>query len=356
MREFLCDLAAIFVRTDLVDQYLDPRFVDIIAATVAVVNAQAGFDIAQQILGPHERIDLGRDHRGPAHAAADKDATAQNAVLLDQFDADIVEAHRSTVLRAGNHRNFELARQVAEFGMKGRPLAQQFGPRTRIGNFVGGSACILIGRNVADAVTTGLDSVHLDLCQLGQQIGAFLQLDPVILNILTRGEMTVTTVIFARDMRQHVHLAAVQRAIGYSDTEHISMELQIKPIHQAQRLELVFGHLARQPPLYLIAKFFDASIDDGLVKGVIFIHRSIPFALSLSKGFSFYSRSEKKSASTSSARTGVGSLSYHITHSPAVGSAGFNVRSGRTVGPSARTRSLMCAGRGPSGVGTASII
>ena len=37
---------------------------------------------------------------------------------------------------------------------------------------------------------------------------------------------------------------------------------------------------------------------------------------------------------------------HQITHWPISGSAGLSVRSGRTVGPSARTRSLIWAGRG----------
>ena len=235
-------------------------------------------------------------------------------------------------------------------------MPQQFGPGTRVGDFIGCCPCILVGSDIADAVAAGLDGVHFDLCQFCEQIGAFLQLDPVILDILPRGEMPVTAVIFARDMRQDMHLAAVQSAIRHSDAQHIGVELQIKAVHQPQRFELVLGHFARQATPYLVAEFLDAGVDDGLVVVIVFIHRSIPFALSVSKGFSFYPCSEKNRASTSSARTGIGSLSYQITHSPAVGSAGFNVRSGRTVGPSARTRSLMCAGRGPSGVAIASMI
>ena len=48
--------------------------------------------------------------------------------------------------------------------------------------------------------------MHLDRGEFLKDVSAFLKLDPVILNILTRGEMPVIAVIFARDMRQHAHL------------------------------------------------------------------------------------------------------------------------------------------------------
>ena len=129
--------------------------------------------------------------------------------------------------------------------------------------------------------------------------------------------MAIVAVVFARDVREHPHLTAVERAIGNGNAQHIGVQLQVEAVHQAQRLELIFGHVTGQAAAHLIAKFSDAGIHNRLIILVIFIHQ--------------------------------------ITQLPAFGSAGFNVRSGRTVGPSARTRSLIWAGRGPSGVATASI-
>ena len=85
MGKFFRNLTAIFVSTDFVDKNFDPRFVDIIAAAIAVIDAQTGLDIAQQIISFDERIDFWRDHRCAAHAAADKDARAKHAILLDQL-------------------------------------------------------------------------------------------------------------------------------------------------------------------------------------------------------------------------------------------------------------------------------
>ena len=118
--------------------------------------------------------------------------------------------------------------------------------------------------------------MHLDARQFLQQIAAFFQLDPVILDILPRGEMAVIAVIFARDVRQHPHLAAVERAVRNGNAQHIGVQLQIEAVHQPQRLELVLGHFARKATLHLIAEIGNAGIDDRLIIIVIFIHIRSP--------------------------------------------------------------------------------
>jgi hypothetical protein len=92
--------------------------------------------------------------------------------FFDQLDADIVEAHRGAVLVGGDHRDLELARQVAEFGVEGAPLAEQFGPGARIGDLVGGGTGELVRTDVADAISAGLDRVHLDRGEIGEDVGA----------------------------------------------------------------------------------------------------------------------------------------------------------------------------------------
>ena len=76
------DLAAILVRADFVEQNLDPRLVDIIATTVAIIDAQARLDIAEQVVGGDEIADLMANHRRAAHAAADEDLAAEHTVAL----------------------------------------------------------------------------------------------------------------------------------------------------------------------------------------------------------------------------------------------------------------------------------
>ena len=96
--------------------------------------------------------------------------------------------------------------------------------------------------------------MHLNSREVGQNVTGIFQLDPVILDVLTRGEVAVIAVIFARDVRQHVHLAAVERAIGNGDAQHVGVELQIEAVHQPQRLELVLGDFPRQASRDLAAK------------------------------------------------------------------------------------------------------
>ena len=95
------------------------------------------------------------------------------------------------------------------------------------------------------------------------------------------------------------------------------MELEIEPVHQPQRLELVLGQVAFEPAPRLVAEFGDAGVDHRLVVMVIAVHQ--------------------------------------ITQFQAAGSAGLTARSARTVGPSARMRSLICAGRTPPVVFSPSI-
>ena len=228
VREFFLDLADIFRRAEFVHQDLDARLVLVVAAAMAIVDAQAGLSIADQLLYRHPFADHRRDHRGAAHAATGKEPRAEHArLVLDQLDADIVQPHRRPVIGRGDHRDLELARQQLEFGVEGRPLPQQFGPGARIGNLVGGSARELVRADIADAVAAGLDRVHLDRRQLGKNVGRILQLDPVILDVLPGGEMAIALVILARDMGEHVHLLRIERAIGNGDAQHIGVQLQI---------------------------------------------------------------------------------------------------------------------------------
>src|SRR3546814_15987553 len=126
----------------------------------------------------------------------------------------VVPAQRRAVGGRRNDANLELARQIAEFGVKAGRLTQQLGPGARVADFVGGGARILVGGNVADAFAAGLDRVHLDRRQLGADVGRILQLAPVILDILSRRELAVAAVVFAPDPGQLPKLARIQLAIG----------------------------------------------------------------------------------------------------------------------------------------------
>ena len=69
--------------------------------------------------------------------------------------------------------------------------------------------------------------------------------------------MAVALVIDARDMRQAAHLVGGQHTIRHSHTQHLGMELQIKAVHQAKRLEFVCGQLTSDAVSHLVTKLGD---------------------------------------------------------------------------------------------------
>ena len=94
--------------------------------------------------------------------------------------------------------------------MEARPLADQFGDRPRIGELVGGGTRPMVGRDIADAVAGGLDGMHLDLGQASSRMSArVLELDPVELDVLARGEMAIAAVPPLGDLGELVAAGAM---------------------------------------------------------------------------------------------------------------------------------------------------
>jgi hypothetical protein len=156
--------------------------------------------------------------------------------MAQDAQADIVRLDHGAVVLGAGHRDLELARQVVELGMQARPLTQdQLGGRARILDLVLGDAGEMIGRDVADAVSRGLDRVHLDIGEQVENVGDVAQLRPVELEISARGEMAVAAVIALADQRELAHLLRGKRAVGHRDPQHIGVELQIDAVLQAQR-------------------------------------------------------------------------------------------------------------------------
>ncbi len=99
-------------------------------------------------------------------------------------------------------RDLELARQVVEFRMERRPLAQDFGERPWIDELVGRDAREMVGGDVAHAVSTCLDRVHLDVRELREDLGDVGKPRPVELQVLARAEVAVISVVLASNVRQ----------------------------------------------------------------------------------------------------------------------------------------------------------
>ncbi|MNV33255.1 hypothetical protein D3C71_1246170 [compost metagenome] len=132
---------------------LDARLVFVVAATVQVINAHDSRGVGQEVLFRQEITDFLGDHRRAALPATDINGKTDLAlVVLFQVQTDIVNLNGGAVALGTRYRDLELARQEREFRMYGRPLTQDFRIGARIGDFVGGCPCEMIGSNVANAV------------------------------------------------------------------------------------------------------------------------------------------------------------------------------------------------------------
>ena len=210
-----------------------------------------------------------------AETAADEHLEAHPArVVRVHSEADIVYGDGGAVVRRTRDRDLELPRQIRELRVKHGVLAQEFAIQARIGELVLRAARVLIRSDVAHAVARRLDRGHFDLGEVGQDIGRVLELDPVVLDVLPGREMPEVAVVGPRDVREHAHLPGRQRAVGDVDAQHVGVKLQIQPVHEPQRFELVFVEFAGQAPRHLTAELRDSLGDQLVVEFVVAIHRS----------------------------------------------------------------------------------
>ncbi len=98
------------------------------------------------------------------------------------------------------------------------------------------------------------------------------ELDPVELNVLSRGEMAVAAVIAPRHVGELAQLIGGKRAVGNGDPQHVGVQLQIDAVHQPQRLELILVELAGEPARDLTAELSDALRQQGPVEVVVEVH------------------------------------------------------------------------------------
>ena len=71
----------------------------------------------------------------------------------------------------GGNSDLKLTRQKGELGMQCTPLAQDFAVRAGVELFALYHTGELIGRNISNAVSTGLNGVHLYFCKVSQYVG-----------------------------------------------------------------------------------------------------------------------------------------------------------------------------------------
>src|SRR5262249_36391862 len=152
------------------------------------------------------------------------------------------------------------------------PLADQLGVGPWIDQLVFGNAREVIGGDVAHAVAGGLDRVHLDRGELGENLGCVFQSRPVELEVLARREMAVPSVILPADVRELAQLLRREHAIRNRDPQHRRVLLDVEAVLQAQGPEFVLGQLAGLETTGLVAKLRHPLVDEALVVGVVAIH------------------------------------------------------------------------------------
>ncbi len=272
---FLLDLATDLLGAGLVDEDLDPRLELVVAPAELVVDAKDRLAIGEHVLFRQEIADLVGDERRPPEPAADIDRETQPAGLVAlEVEADVMDLHRrAVVLRAGDG-DLELPRQEDEFRVERRPLPKDLGIGPRIGDLVARGAGEMVGGDVSDAVARGLDRVHLDRGEMGEDVRDVLERRPVELEVLPGREMAVAAVVLPRDEGEHAELHRVQRAVGHRDPQHVGVELQVDAVHQPERLELVLGQVAGDPTLDLAAELGDPFGNELPVELVVAVHDS----------------------------------------------------------------------------------
>src|SRR3984885_14150072 len=278
--EFRLDLLAQSLEAFFVHQDLDARLELVVAPSFEIVDAQDRLDIAEEVALGQKVADHTPDHRRSAETAADIDAKADLArVVAHDLQPDVMGLDHRAIMRRAIDGDLELARQKRKFGMKRRPLPQNLGVRARVSDLVTRNSGEMVRRDVANAVSRGLDRVHLDARELSQNVWRVLKRRPVELDVLPGGEMAVAAVVIPRDLGELAHLARVEHAIGDGDAQHIGVKLQVEAVHQPMGAKLLFGQFAAEPALDLIPKLLDTRSDEGGVEIVIMIHDRSPSRL-----------------------------------------------------------------------------
>src|SRR5450755_4365942 len=104
--------------------------------------------------------------------------------------------------------------------MERRPLPEQFTVRTRIEQLVSGDTSEVVAGDIADAIAAGLDRVHLDARQLGENVWHVFEARPIELDVLPRSEVAVASVILPADMRERAQLGRRQKSVRDGDAQH----------------------------------------------------------------------------------------------------------------------------------------
>ena len=137
--------------------------------------------------------------------------------------SNIVSFDQRAVLLSGANSNLEFSGQKLKLRMIRRPLPDPLRIRPGVGDLIQGSAGKMIGGDVANGITTGLDSVHIELSQRLQNVRGINQARPIKLDVLPGGEVAIALVPALGNICQPAQLGSRQRAIGYGHAQHVSV-------------------------------------------------------------------------------------------------------------------------------------
>ena len=118
--------------------------------------------------------------------------------------------------------------------------------------------------------------MHVGIGKRVKDVRHVFQPWPVELNVLARGEMSVSLVPSLGDVCQLPELPAVQGPVWNCDPQHVGVQLQVQAIHEAKRLEFVLGQGAVDPPPDLVAKPVDPVTDKSAIELRIPVHVLFP--------------------------------------------------------------------------------
>ena len=262
-----------FFRPGFLDQDFDAGLVLVVAAAMAVVHAQDGLEIGQQVLlfqeGPNHHAN---DRRAPQTTAHQHFKAGFSVFVFNQLQADVMHLGSGPVALRAADGDLELARQEGEFRVQRRPLPDDFTVGPGIFQLVHRHAGQMVAGRVAYAVAAGLDGMHLHTGQVVQNIRHLLELGPVVLDILPRREMPVILVVGSGDMPQHPQLSGRQQAIRDGDAQHRRMALNIEAVHQPQGSILILRQFAGKKAAGLFPELGRALVDQRLVVLIVLVH------------------------------------------------------------------------------------
>ena len=206
-------------------------------------------------------------------------------------------ANGRAVFGCASDGNLEFAGQERKLGMQSAPLAQYFCKGAWIYHFVNGHTSQFIGGDVANAIATGLNAVHVDGGQEVHYIGRSVQRNPVELDVLSSCEMAIALhkarglarqhillglrfgeqfgiglIVFLGNLSQDVQLLAGDFAVGHSYAQHWGVALNVPAVLQAQRTKLFVCQLPFLPALKLVSVLGRAQFDKLAVKFCVLVH------------------------------------------------------------------------------------